>query len=223
MIEINSVTAILVAEALVALLLVFIVLLLFSIKRKSRDRTAADRLIKKISKGKLLRERELLDVLGEETSFDSEALKAHINEIQNQERALCQHVVQLFLKRDVAMFAKIDSQVQALSEPYGRLLLEKNGEAEIDPALQEEIEQIKADQERLREDNERLATQLGVAIETMNEVSSEYSMMFGGSKAVEELSASKERMMKIFQQGTEKFTKTVGDEEINAVPEIEEA
>lgn len=220
MIEINSVIAVFVGEALIALLLVFIIMLLISMKRKSRDRAAATGLIKKVSSGGEMREQELLDLLGEDSGIDDENLKSYIKGIQEQEKALYQHVIQLYLKRDVQMLAKIDQQVQALSEPYRQLLSEKSGGTEIDPALQEEVDRIKAEQEMLRNDNERLATQLGVAMETMDEVSTEYSMMFGGSKAVEELSASKEKMMAIFQQGTEKFAETLEDEE--AFPEAEE-
>jgi len=221
MIEINSAVAIFVGEALIALLLVFIIMLLISMKRKRRDRAAAGGLIKKISKGGEMREQELLDLLGEDSGLDSEELKSHIKGIQKQERELYQHVVQLYLKRDVKMLARIDQQVQALSDPYRQLLSEKSGKTEIDPALQEEIDKIKAEQKRLRNDNERLANQLGVAMETMDEVSGEYSMMFGGSKAVEELSASKERMLTIFQKGAEKFEEMV-DEEVVAPPEAEE-
>lgn len=221
MIEINSAVAIFVGEALIALLLVLIIMLLISVKRKSRDRAAASGLIKKISKGGEMREQELLDLLGEDSGLDADDLGLHIKEIQKQERELYQHVIQLYLKRDVKMLARIDQQVQALSEPYRQLLSEKSGEAEIDPALLEEIDKIRAEQEVLRNDNERLANQLGIAMETMDEVSSEYSMMFGGSKAVEELSASKERMMAIFQQGTEKFSETL-DEEAGEFPEAEE-
>ncbi len=221
MIEINSVIAVFVGEALIALLIVFVIMLLISMKRKGRDRAAATGLIKKVSKGGEMREQELLDLLGEDSGIDDESLKSYIKGIQEQERGLYQHVIQLYLKRDVQMLAKIDQQVQALAEPYRQLLSEKSGETEMDPALQEEIEKIKAEQERLRSDNERLAAQLGVAMETMDEVSSEYSMMFGGSKAAEELSASKERMMAIFQQGAEKFSETV-DEEAGEFPETEE-
>ncbi len=217
MIEINEVFAVFVGEALIALLLVFVIMLLISMKRRKRDRMAASGLIKKVSKGSELREKEMLDLLGEDSGVDEESLKEIINEMRVQERGLYQHVIQLYLKRDARMLSKIDSQVQALAEPYKRLLSEKSGGGKVDPTLLEEMEKIKLEQELLRNDNERLATQLGVAMETMDEVSTEYSMMFSGSKAVDELSASKERMFKIFQKGGEKFEETVDES-----PEAEE-
>jgi hypothetical protein len=211
MIELNEVFAVFVGEALIALLLIFITMLLISMKRKNRDRTAATGLIEKVSKQSELREKEMIDLLGEDSGVDEESLKEIMNEMRVQERGLYQHVIQLYLKRDAKMLSKIDSRVQALVEPYKRLLSEKSGGAEVDPTLLEEIEKIKLEQERLRNDNERLATQLGVAMETMDEVSTEYSMMFSGSKAADELSASKERMFKIFQKGGEKFEETVSE------------
>lgn len=208
MIEINEVFAVFIGEAFIALLLVFIIILLISMKRRKRDRAAASGLIKKVSKGNELREKEMFDLLGEDSGVDEGCLKEIINEMRTQERALYQHVIQLYLKRDAKMLSKIEGQVQALAEPYKRLLSEKSGGTEVDPGLLEEIEKIKLEQNRLRADNERLATQLGVAMETMDEVSTEYSMLFSSSKAADELNASKTRMLTIFQKGGDRFEET---------------
>lgn len=221
MMQIDTALVTIVIEALIALSLIVIATFLFSLKRKRRDREAAGSLINKVTKGSSLREKELQDLFGYDSDGDDELFGSVVKEIQEIEKRLYQHVVQLFLQRDVQMFSKIDQQLQSLSAPYSRLVEEKQVEGEVNPGNVEEIEQLKAEQARLQEDNDRLTEQLGVAMDTMNEVSTEYSNMFGGSKAVEELNASKEKMLKTYRQATEQFSQTIERPEENEISKDE--
>jgi HPt (histidine-containing phosphotransfer) domain-containing protein len=137
--------------------------------------------------------------------LDKSAIDTALAEIDYQEKNLYQQIVKMFLGRDVALLQEIDKNVQALSEPFCKLLAQVATVDKVDPAITTAIETANVEITRLRGESERLTEQLSMAMQTMDEVSSEYSKMFGASKDAEELDVSRERMLNTYKRAEEKM------------------
>lgn len=181
------------------IVLVLIVFIIKNDRKKSRDRRIVSKVISSIKNNKPARKDGLKDVL-KLSDMDQGELDGLLDEIHESESRLYQHVVKIFLQKEVEHLKALDQHVSSLSDPYWKILKQlcntKAG-ASID---KEEIEQLKAGLQVSLQEKERLSYQLGVALKTLDEVSGEYSKMFDGGAGLDELNESKERMIEFFEQ-----------------------
>jgi len=205
MIEVNSLVAVFMVEGLATLFLLVVMVAFFMSSKKNKERLAARRLVNKLKDGESSRKEDLSTRLSESCSLDESAIEAALAEIDCQEKILYQQIVKMFLGRDAALLLEIDKSVQALSEPFCQLLADMEVIEKVDPAITTAIETANVEIDRLREESERLTEQLGMAMQTMDEVSSEYSKMFGSTKDVEELDVSRKRMLNTYKRAEAKM------------------
>ncbi len=221
MIEVNSLVAVFVVEGLAALFLLVVIIAFFASSKKNKERIAAKRLVNKLKDGEGSRKEDLSSRLSNSCALSESAIDAALAEIDSQEKILYQHIVKMFLGRDAALLLEIDKSVQALSEPFCQLLADVAAIDKVDPAITTAIEAANVEINRLRGESERLTEQLSMAMKTMDEVSSEYSKMFGSSKDVEELDVSRKRMLKTYKCAEEKMREAFMEQKIEEM-EIEE-
>lgn len=214
MIEVHSLVAVFVVEALAALFLLVVVFTFFISRRKSKERSAAKDLVNKLKDSESSRKESLGDRLSESCELDPSKIDHVIAEIDGQEKNLYQQIVKMFLGRDAALLAEIDKSVQALSDPFCRLLSEIASSEKVDSAMSSAIETANLEIQRLRGESERLSEQLGMAMQTMDEVSSEYSKMFGSSKDSEELDISRKRMLNTYKRAEEQMREAFMEQKI---------
>ncbi|MEE9398521.1 MAG: hypothetical protein V3V31_16100, partial [Methylococcales bacterium] len=199
MIQINPLYAILTIEAVTVLFLLLVIFLFFSAHRKTKANNAAGTLIQKVNENEAVRTEALGNRIAEASGMDRGKLNTALVEITDKEKTLYRQIIKLFLNRDTALLTEIDQRVQGISEPYCALLEESRLEsAKTYSANQQEDEALKVENHRLQQETERLANQLSTVMTAMDEVSTEYTKIFQGSKSVEELETSRQKMLGIY-------------------------
>ena len=198
MIELNAILAVLMAEALICLVVLVLSYFIVNANKKTKQHLAADKLIKKIKKTTLERSENLADLVAEHCVIEPEVQQQLLEDINTQERTLYQQIIRLFLGRDAALLNKIDSSIRGLSEPYCKML---ETSANNDTAGVSATELNTANQKaiQLQEENTRLSEQLHTALATMDEISSEYTRIFNGTKSETELQNSCKKMLQTYR------------------------
>lgn len=198
MIELDSALIIIMAEALAVLVLLAVMSLFFLTRRKNRERAAADELISRLEAAEIKRNRKLGELIGENCEIDSEKLQDILHEIRDCEHALYQQILKIFLQRDVALLKEIDRAINKLATPYCRILQESNGMA--GSGNESELEQAREQISLLKKEGRQLSEQLQTAMQTMDEISAEYTRVFSGKQSELELENSSKKMLKIFHE-----------------------
>ncbi len=202
MIEIPLLTAVLAAEAIVALLGVLI-LLIYRRSRKGRDdRDHATALVNRINHEDVAHEQRLANALSESAELLDETLRsATVEEVLRKEKALYRQAIQAFLSQDPLKLAEIDRHVRGLSEPYCRLigrLLEQAPRREAAPDAR--VAKLEAELLRAQAEADSAKEQLSAAMEALDDVSNEYARMFGSARTAKELRDSLDRVFAVFRR-----------------------
>ncbi len=196
MIELDSALIVLMVEALAVLVVMASSALFFSAKRKSRERAAAHELISRLEDAEAKRSKKLGELIKENCDIDNEKLREVLQEIRDCEHALYQQILHIFLQRDVALLKEIDRYINKLAMPYCKILQEATATA--DPSGGQELEQARLEIGRLKKEGKQLGDQLQTAMQTMDEISAEYTRVFSGKQTELELENSSKKMLKIF-------------------------
>ncbi|MCI0653586.1 MAG: hypothetical protein L0Y38_06335 [Methylococcaceae bacterium] len=212
MIQISSLLAVFMVEGLAAAILLIAAFAVFIVRRRAGERNAAGNFISHLKQAEAVRSKLLGKAISESCDLEQGKLNAVLAEVNSCEKSLYRKVVQMFLNRDAALLNGIDQSVQALTHPFCRLLSEVSEKSREDPELAAAMESAKAEIERLKQESQRISKQLSMAMETMDEISSEYSKIFGASKEAEELDMSRKRMLNTYLRAEERMTKAFSDQ-----------
>jgi hypothetical protein len=138
---------------------------------KSRDRKAAAVIIQKIKEDEARRTAETKKILLHKFGFeDGDAEKLAVR-TDRAERVLYQSIINMYLQRDTNALEGLNITFETAVEPYRTL--EPPGGGTAGRAVDESQELTK-----LREENKRLSEEIGVTMQTMGRMLSEYSTMF---------------------------------------------
>ncbi|MCB1752738.1 MAG: hypothetical protein KDI74_13535 [Gammaproteobacteria bacterium] len=145
------------------------------INRKRNERKSVARLIGRINQDKERRRAETHSLMQENFGFKGEELESIVNRISREEIRLYQGLINLFCKRDLHMLEVLHVECEGVTEPYRTLELPKpdSGPNDVESDLAAEVEMLK-------EENERLSTELGVTMDTMGKMLTEYASMYAG-------------------------------------------
>ena len=194
MIELNPVFVVLMVEAFAGLILLLVGFLFFSTKTNSGEQTAANKLIDKLEDTGNIKTKQLEDMIADNCNIESDVVKGLLKEISSSERVLYQQLIQMFLNRDEKLLNDMDQYIDNISEPYCKIIRHSSDNVEVSGALNVAEDKI----ESLKNETERLGEQLKVAMNTMDEISSEYSRVFRGTQTELELTNSSKKMVAIF-------------------------
>ena len=192
-------TWVLLAEVLIASLVILGLLIFLASRKKKTAHKAIQTLTKKIKKN-VAERKDKVDKDGVLSSFSDKLRDELFEEVQQKESKMYQHVVRIFLKKEAGDLKKLDTYMDEISEPYWKALKEVVGQSQLKAEDGADLITIKAELELSRNEKERLSEQLASALKTLDEVSNEYANMFDGKKEQEELRISKDRMMDYFHQ-----------------------
>lgn len=202
--QVDSLTFILISELSVGLLVAIIIVLVWTLRRKNREQAAAQNFIERLKETEDERIDELKQRLKASTRASEEQLAYALEEFSLQEKTLYKQIIEVFLRRNLDSVLSIDTRVKAITEPFCKLLSDSKG---VDESVLHDLRkarQLLEEQtnrtKQLRFETNQLAEQLNSALETLDEVSSEYSKMFGESKSAEELEVSQKRILNVFRQ-----------------------
>ncbi len=208
MIELNPVIGIFFFEAMLILTLLALMVLIIRHKKNSATQTAALTLIKKLEKSKAGRADQLEQLTNELANIEPGQLNEFLEEVKVNEKNFYQHVLRMFFSRDTELLKKIDKKVQGLSEPYYQLLSHSASAASNNEALDEQLQSAKQEISRLKKETQAFSEQLVIAMNTMDEISSEYTRIFSGQRTELELENSSKKMMELFRASGQLINQT---------------
>jgi hypothetical protein len=208
MIAINSVVVVLMIEALIALLSLAFGFFLYKRTTKNKEHKAADNLVAKLKKDEAERGKRMEFLIKNNCDIEPAALKKLLQEIITCERSLYQQIIQMFLNRDVQLLTEMDEYVHSLSKPYCKALEQKSPRAINQEDLENAVQLAQKKIDKLNDERTRLADQLQMAMTTMEEISSEYTRMFNGTKNELELNQSCQKMLQVYRAVLDKPEQT---------------
>ncbi len=198
MMELEPALVILLAEGLIAMIV--LALGMYFMTRNKRDKEVAEieRFVGALSDEDLLKSQMLETFLLENCAVDRKRVDGVLQEVSATERALVQRVIQMFLQRDPSLLTEIDQLISNLSDPYCKLLADLNSGLESN---QEAINGGKAllNIEAIEHVNRQLEKQLNLAMQTIDEITAEYTRVFSGNQSALELENSSKKMLQIFR------------------------
>ncbi len=180
MTEIDTLLLMFFLEALLVCGVLLFTLITLSVIKKRRDRAAARDLATRVKDGSEVRIAETNALLQREFSLSDESASGVAEEIAAQERRFYQTLISLYLNREAETVRTLDTSLHALVAPYRDLQLPKEEGASGDSIVQDSAAEELAE---LRQENEKLKTELGVTMDTMGRMLNEYSSMYNEGAA----------------------------------------
>lgn len=180
MIQLSTMTVILVGELLLALLIALVVLVLIGARRRRRDRQAALHLAGHIRDNESGRLAETRDLLLKAYRYPEARADQTAHALLRAEKRLYQRMLNLYITRDTAALRQLHVQMDDLTAGFRGLEVPKGGGAPEAPAVDPIPDALL---EKLRRENESLRQELQVTMETMGRMLSEYASMFSASGA----------------------------------------
>lgn len=174
-----SVLAVVEFAALVSIVLA--VLLVWIVRRRRCDQSAADDLIARLRRGELERRAELQDQLTDAGLPETEAKQQALQLVGNEHRFHEQYLA-TYLDRDAGELRRLDERLRALLGPYlslGRAASAVPAAATASAAAPEATADRGPELERLRQALRNLSEEMSLYRDTLNRVFSEYTAMFG--------------------------------------------
>ncbi len=205
MVELNSVLMLFMLEASVVLFILILLIFLFSKNNRKKEYAASAKVIDQLQDTENIKAKKLASLFSTHCKLEQEVLNSLLTEIKSSERNLYQQIIKTFLTRDVKLLGKIEQQIDKISEPYCKVISHASSGKVEDKESEEKLQ-------RLTEENKRLAEQLTIAMNTMDEISAEYTRVFSGTQTELELENSSKKMFDIFQQASQKIGETIREE-----------
>jgi hypothetical protein len=176
MIEFSRLTVLILSELLLGLGLVTLVLISRALIRKQKAYKAAQQLVERIRMDMEPRSQRLRQILSNAFGYQGDDLEQTLHKLNRTEKQLYQNIINGFLKRDLIAFRQIDVDVDNLVLAYQGL--EPSSRSDSDAVETTPSDTDKQEFERLQADNQRLAEELKVTMDTMARMISEYATMF---------------------------------------------
>ena len=220
------VTSLLVIFSEVALVLAIIIgiIMFFFVRRGRRDKVLAKVLVETIKEKEPERIQRLKDILEKVHHLDEESAKQSVEAILTCEKNLYSRIIKAFLGSDRDGITKINKDVESLAETYRRLsTVEDVGEVEKyhsddNPLVQA---QLKAQIKKLEKENAKLERDLGEAMESMDSMLKEYTLMYsGGGVKKEGVKHLENELSQLKQKIAKSHVDAMDDDDDVVVPEV---
>ncbi|MFW5442955.1 MAG: hypothetical protein ACKE51_01435 [Methylococcaceae bacterium] len=195
MIELNSILVILMIEVFGCMVFfLFRSALLFK-RTGSEEQLAVEELIDKLEDTGRFKTKKMAEMISSHCAIEPDELKQLLSETAEAERVLYRHIVQMFFNKDVNLLREIDQPIDGLSAPYCKIIMQASS-----IVLETENRNIAENKINvLLQQNESLGKQLNEAINTMEEISTEYTRVFSGTQTELVLNNSSKNMLNIFK------------------------
>ncbi len=201
MMEFGATVNVLLLEGFIVLLLIACVIFILSRKKHAKEAQAAHEFIDKLEEKEKTRHKGLKQMINEIRELDDASLDQLIGNITQTENALYQKIIQSFLTRDVELLMNMDDYVNQMSSSY----CEAFKSTESDSESNQDDDEI----ESLKKQLALLSEQLNTSMNTMDDITAEYTRVFSGTQSELELDNSRKKMLQIFADA-EKHIKSTG-------------
>jgi hypothetical protein len=167
------------------------------VTRKRKERQAVKKLIVRIKEDEKRRRDETRTLMEEKFGFKGESLDNIVNQVVREEKRLYQTLINLFLNRNLSQLEVLHVECEGVTEPYRSLEISTSSVEESEGDGEAVVSDLSVELDMLREENERLTTELGVTMDTMGKMLSEYASMYGGGSGE---AIDKAKMIETFRQ-----------------------
>ncbi|MCW8889060.1 MAG: hypothetical protein OQL20_00185, partial [Sedimenticola sp.] len=192
MIEVSKILLLVLGELFFISVIVALLFVYLAFSKRQRDRAAVKQLVARIKEDSDRREQETRKVMGERFGLEGAVLEEAVKKIIREEKKFYQVLIDVFLKRNTEAVPNLSVDYEGSVETYRTLEIPRSGSAVIADSAGDGVdpEEIML----LKEENQRLADELQVTMDTMGRMLSEYSLMFAGGSE-DELDKDKMREM----------------------------
>ena len=197
---------ILLEEAVAVGLLLLVILFARSRSKHEKEVAAIENFIGQFEQNEIIRRGLLQTILLDNCGLSPESAADVLQKIMESERALLQRIVQMLLNRDPKCLAEIEQLIDKLSEPYCNLWTETESEVAESHNSRNDTRAV-----RLEKINKQLVRQLETAMQTIDEISSEYTRVFSGHQTLLELDNSSKKMQQIFKDIEQRIKQNIAD------------
>ncbi len=199
---------ILLEEAVGVGLLLLVVLFAISRSKHEKEIVAIESFIVQFEKNETIKSGLLETILLEKCGLSPRLAADVLQKVLESERALLQRIVQMLLNRDPKCLAEIEQLIVKLSEPYCNLLAETEVGFADGNEGRKDMQVV-----GLEKVNKQLVRQLETAMQTIDEISSEYTRVFSGHQTLLELDNSSKKMQQIFKDIEQRIKQNLADME----------
>lgn len=198
MMSLDSALFIMMVEVSIVLIVLALVLFFLAKNKRNKEINAIHGFIDQLENQSMLQNRSMDQLLSDICGLDRATVDATLKSINDSERALLQTVIQLFLRRETSLLEQINQNMERLAEPYCMLL----GNQITHQSVSSNTDNQNQGLERI---NQQLVRQLDTAMQTIDEITAEYTRVFSGNQTALELENSSKKMLKIFQEAEQKI------------------
>jgi len=212
MIEVSALLFTLLAEGTGLLSLILIVWMILVIRKKSKDKAAAQALVSNIKKHAEDRLGAIKTFLTT-TGLEGEELQIDVKKIDRLEKDFFTQLVRLYLKRDGELLSHIDQQFDLVISGYKEKVSDQSGANTAD-----EEDQNLAVIKTLEKEKEALDIELQITKTTMGNMMTEFNTMFSGGN--ETVQTSKDALQSSMAQAENDSSSTDGEAAIEEDIEV---
>lgn len=177
MTEVSTLLLLIMGEILIVTTIVSVGMIVYKLIKKDRDQTAIHVLIERVRRDAPRRLDETRKLMTVHHGFEGKNLEEISAKISREERVFYQEMINTYLRRDADAIQNLNIDFEAAVDTYRNLTphpRESPGASASDAGA--ETQEV----ERLTVENQRLADELGITMNTMGRMLSEYTSMFGG-------------------------------------------
>jgi hypothetical protein len=183
---------ILMAEAILGLLILALVLFFNYRKKVTREMNEIDSFITQLDEEIELKNKPLNQLLSQTCKLDRHTVDKTLTEVSEAERSLLHSVIRLFMQREMSLLSDLNENIGNLSQPYYDIIKKV--------ASQSPKTETTESSSGLEHINQQLVRQLETAMQTIDEITAEYTRVFSGNQTELELENSRKKMLKVFAE-----------------------
>ena len=175
MMEVNSLLFMAVWELVLVLIAIDVVIILRTIIRRRRERASIERLVATVKNESERRKQETRNFLEKQYGYSGEQLDKTAKIITQEEKRIYETIANLFMTRDTTAIENLGITFEEAVEPYRNLEVSSASEEEATTnSGTDESEELK----RLRKENKLLSDEMGITMDKLSRMLSEYSTMY---------------------------------------------
>lgn len=191
MIEVSKVLLLVLGELLLLSVLYAVSVQFTALAKRRRDRAAIRQLIVRIREDSGRRESETRKILEERFGLSGDNLEATVHRIAREEKLFYQTLIDVYLRRDTEALPNLSVDYEGSVDAYRTMTLPKPADAGV---AGDETDDRSEELILLKTENQRLAEELQLTMDTMGNMLSEYTQMFAADA---DLSLDREKMQEI--------------------------
>lgn len=180
--EATSTMVFIAAEFGAVLLLLFIVFLVIFLKRRAADKRYVADFIKDHKDGQGNRRDSLRNKMLSDSLLSEEELDDFLDNVNLSERKLYKRILNMYLGFDRKCMSEIREELSQINNNWIETIQKNLSNIPEGSIPEEKVDELNSKIEELTAENTKIAADLAEAMETMEDIVKEYSLMYAGQE-----------------------------------------